>query len=454
MQIPTLTIRQRLPLFISISALFILLLVGYFIYDFSVRFCEQEFKHRVEQRLAETDSLIARDRQHPFSVISHLPPSSLPDEHIYYGNDPNQIVLPSGDGPLSQMIDTSQFHRNGLVFTHLGQRDYGIRHDPVTHNTLVVSAIDLDGRNRLQNLKYIIILGILVGVCLLTLVCWFWVKTMLQPIADKIKKARDISAKSLDLRLNVKNDNDELGQLALAFNEMLERIESGFQSQQQFIRNASHEMRTPLTSIIAETDLALQHGRTTENYQQILENIRGKAEDLNELVGQLLLMAKVERMDKFSDQLTCGADEVLMLALRDLQVKYPEDSHRIKLQLEAATASNSFMVRCDPYILQTAFLNLLDNAIKYGNRKSVEVRLFTTNQMVCLEVKDYGDGIEKEELIHLFEPFYRSKQHIDQPGSGIGLSLVKSIMDKYGGNINVQSEVGKGSVLMIKLPVY
>lgn len=453
MQIPTLTIRQRLPLFISISALFILLLVGYFIYDFSVRFCEQEFKERVQQRLAETDSLIARDRQHPFTVISHLPPSNLPDEHIYYGEDPRQIVLPNGDGSLSQVIDTSQFHTCSLCFAHVGQRDYGIRHDPLTHSTLVVSAVDLYGHNRLKNLKYGIILGILLGVFLLTLVCWFWVKKMLQPIADKIKKARNITTKSLDLRLNVKNDADELGQLALAFNEMLERIEGGFQSQQQFIRNASHEMRTPLTAIIAETDLALQKGGIPDHYQQTLENIRGKAENLNELVGQLLLMAKVDQKDKFSDQLVCGADEVLMLALRTLHIKYPDDSQRIKLQLDTTTSSNSFMVRCDPYILQTAFLNLLDNAIKYGNQKSVEVRLFTADKMVCLEVKDHGEGVEKEELIHLFEPFYRSKQHINQPGSGIGLSLVKSIMDKYDGSIHIQSELGKGTVLTIKLPV-
>jgi signal transduction histidine kinase len=84
----------------------------------------------------------------------------------------------------------------------------------------------------------------------------------------------------------------------------------------------------------------------------------------------------------------------------------------------------------------------------------VEVRLFTADKMVCLEVKDHGEGIEKEELIHLFEPFYRSKQHINQPGSGIGLSLVKSIMDKYHGSIHIQSELGKGTVLTIKLPVY
>ncbi len=445
-----LTIRQRLPLFISISALLILILQGYFIYEYSVRFCEQEFRVRIQERLAKADSLIARDRLHPFTAINALPPGNLPEEKILYVTDLRQVVLPNGEQLLPQAVDTTQFYRCDLCFAHVGQRDYGIRQDSASHHTLVVSAIDRYGQSKLRNLRSGIISGILLGALLLAFACWFWVKKMLKPVADKISKARAIGYKSLGLRLNVQNNYDELGQLALTFNEMLDRIEQGFRVQQQFIRNASHEMRTPLTAITAEADLALQQSRSAENYQRALENIRSRAENLNDLIAQLLLMAKVEINSTSADQL-CATDDVLLSALRSLQFKYPKASQHIKLSIEATDAAQ-FLVRCDPAIVQIAFFNLLDNAIKYGNDKAVTVRLFRLGNAVQLEVVDQGMGIDPDDIDHLFEPFYRSpkKQHL--PGSGIGLSLVKSIAEKFGGSIHVQSGQGQKTTVLFALP--
>ncbi len=452
MQLLRLTIRQRLPLFISVSALLILLIQGYFVYEYSVQFCEEEFKGRIQKRLVEADSIIARDRLHPFTAINALPPGNLPDEKIFYATDPKYIVLPDVEKRFSELIDTAQFHQCTYCFTHVGQRDYGIHHDPSTHHTLIVSAIDRYGLSKIRNLKNAILLGILLGVLLLTLASWFWVKTMLQPIANKISKARTIGAQSLNLRLDVKNNHDELGELALTFNEMLGRIEQGFHAQQQFIRNASHEMRTPLTAITAEADLALQENRGPEKYRQALENVRTQAEGLNELVAKLLLMASMERKNKFNDQI-CAADEVLMTAIQTLQSKYPAASQLLRLEIEASDASQLLM-RCDPAILQAAFFNLLDNAIKYGDKKVVVVKMSPAEQMLCLEVTDQGTGIPAEDFAHLFQPFFRNKKNSHLPGSGIGLSLVKSIAEKYGGSIQLTSEPGEGTTALLTLPRY
>ncbi len=450
MQFGPLTIRQRLPLFISASALVILLLEGIFIYEYSVFFCEREFRARIQERLQEADSMITRDPLHPFTALSELPPGSLTDETILYANADQKILLPNGKDLLPLLVDTAQFHTCTFCFAHIGPREYGVRHDPTTHHTLVISAIDRYGMSKIRNLRTSIICGILLGVLLLTLVSWYWVKKMLQPIADKIKKARAIGTKSLNLRLQVKNNYDELGQLAITFNEMLERIEQGFRTQQQFIRNASHEMRTPLTAITAEADLALQQSRTTEAYQKALENIRHRAENLNELVAQLLLMAKVEAVSPFSEQ-PCAADEALLLAFRTLQTKYPQAGRTVNLQLEAHDASQ-FLVRCDSFLLQTVFFNLLDNAVKYSPDSPVVATLFLQNKSVCLKVSDQGPGVAPEELPHLFEPFYRSQHTRHVPGNGIGLSLVKSIVEKCNGNVQVTSELGQGTIMLLSLP--
>ncbi len=449
MRLPRLTIRQRLPLLISISALFILLLVGWFIYVSSEQFYIREFQTRIQARLAEADSLIALDQSHPFTVISNLPTRELPDEKIFYATDPRLIILPDGTAALSQIVDTTKFDLLTYYFTHVGERDYGIRHDATTHHTLVVSAVDHYGHSNIRNLRIGIITGLFLGVVLLAFASWFWVKKMLQPIANKIAKARAIGTKSLNLRLDVKNNHDELGLLALTFNEMLERIEQGFRTQQQFIRNASHEIRTPLTAIMAEADLALQQSRTPEDYKHALENVSTQAEKLNELVSKLLIMAKVEGTNRFLDRL-CAPDEVLMVSFRALQAKYPTASQSVKLHIELP--DHHLLVRCDPDIVEIAFFNLLDNAVKYGNGQMVYVRLFLRDQLVCLEVADQGLGISPDDMEHLFKPFYRSKDNTHLPGSGIGLSLVKTIADKYGGSIQIDSKTVQGTTVILCFP--
>ncbi|MDZ4682266.1 MAG: hypothetical protein SGI94_17625, partial [Saprospiraceae bacterium] len=153
MPLPKLTIRQRLPLFISFSALLILLLEGYFIYAFSVRFYEQEFRERIQERLEEADSLIARDPLHPFTALNAIPPGVLPDEKIIYATDPGKIVLPNEERHLVDVLDTAQFDLCNSCFAHVGKRDYGIRHDPISHHTLVVSAIDRYGQSKIRNLR-------------------------------------------------------------------------------------------------------------------------------------------------------------------------------------------------------------------------------------------------------------------------------------------------------------
>jgi len=162
-------------------------------------------------------------------------------------------------------------------------------------------------------------------------------------------------------------------------------------------------------------------------------------------------MAKVESGGNYLDRL-CAADETLLQVLKTLQNKYPAATHILQLQIEA-TDTAEFMVYCDPLILQAAYINLLDNALKYGNEKPISVRLFLKDKSVGLEVKDQGDGIAAEDMEHLFKPFYRSKQQQQIPGVGIGLSLVKSIAEKYKGNVSIHSEPGHGVTVRFFLPV-
>lgn len=448
---PKLTIRQRLPLFISASALLVLLLEGFFIYEYSAYYHEQEFRKRIEARLATADSLIARDQLHPVEAISELPPGALPDERIFYLNDSGKAVLPEGQLLLSRSKDSIRHGAYVYNFAHIGQRDYAFHRDSLNHATLVVSAVDRYGISKLRNLQTGIIGGILLGVLLLALATWFWVKKMLKPVADKISRAQAIGARSLNLRLEVKNNDDELDQLARTFNQMLDRLEKSFQVQQQFIRNASHEIRTPLTAIMAEADLSLLQNRDATAYRTALENIRTRAEGMEELLGRLLYMARIEG-DAPLVARDCSADEILLTALQTLQLKYPQAAQRIQVQIDAPDSA-ALLLHGDPGLLQAAYFNLLDNALKYGAEKPVQVQLAIVENMICLVVADAGQGILPEEMPHLFEPFYRSSRHSHLPGSGIGLPLVKSIAEKYSGRISVDSTPGAGATICLSFPM-
>lgn len=446
-RLPKLTIRQRLPLLISLTSLAVLMLEGYFIYQYSIRFCQHEFRERIEKRIAEADTAIMLDQAHPNLAISHLPPTNLPDESVFFISDTMEPILADGKMP----IDTGLFHQCKICFVHVGEREYGFRHDTATHQTLVVSAIDRYGATKLQNLRVGIISGILLSVLLLACATWLWVKKMLLPIANKIRKAQIISSQNLNMRLDVKNNHDELGQLAMTINEMLDRIELGFRAQQQFIRHASHEMRTPLSTIRAELDLALQRDREPAEYRAALENVRERAEFLNELVSKLLVLARLESGITLYKK-DCAIDEALFNSINDLKAKYPNATITIDLDITAPDA-DVFTIKADLTILRAAIFNLLDNAYKYGAGKPISVSLAVSDAgEICLEIADQGPGLPPDELQMLFEPFYRSKSHTDLAGSGIGLSLVRAIAEKLGGAVHLDSTLGKGTKAIFRFP--
>jgi signal transduction histidine kinase len=142
-----------------------------------------------------------------------------------------------------------------------------------------------------------------------------------------------------------------------------------------------------------------------------------------------------------------------MAAIKTLHLKYPTAKDRVKLQIEAKDLAQ-LSVHCDPVLLQAAFFNLLDNAMKYGDEKPFSVRLMPQENWVCLEVTDQGQGISPPQMEHLFEPFYRIYRANNPPGSGIGLSLVKSIVDKSGGKIELHSIPGEGTSARLYLPQF
>jgi len=285
---------------------------------------------------------------------------------------------------------------------------------------------------------------------------WFLASNALNPI-DRITKAADrISARDLHQRLNFDLPNDEVGRLAATFDKMLARLEDAFERQRRFIADASHEMRTPLTILKGDVEVALNRPRTPAEYQETLQMVNDSADRLTAVVEELFLLARAD-----NNQLPLQPERLNLAALlaRETGKLMPRAIKRnIALSLDAA---DELFIEGEPAKLSRLFINLIDNAIKYsepGDR--VRVTLNIDGAFARTVIADSGPGIPPEHLPHLFQRFYRvdkarARQNTDANGSGagLGLSIVQWLVQTHGGRIAVNSRLGKGTAFTVWLPL-
>lgn len=299
---------------------------------------------------------------------------------------------------------------------------------------------------------FIRILGISTGVIILLAGAGgiFLSNKALEPVDSITKTALAISERDLSQRIKVTGE-DELGRLASSLNEMIERLESAFQRQRQFTADASHELRTPLAIIEAESTLALNKKRTDMEYEKSLELISQETSFMSTLVDKLLFLARTDAGDDHQNIEDFNLYQLLSLLYTDIEVLAREKEINFKTR-----PLFSLTVKGDKIKIRQLFLNILENAIKYtpaGGRISVSAE--EKNGMAVVAIKDTGIGIPAEHLPHIFERFYRADKARSRAegGAGLGLAIAKQIAGVSGGDIDVESEVGKGSTFYVSLPI-
>ena len=265
-----------------------------------------------------------------------------------------------------------------------------------------------------------------------------------------IQKANKISASSLHLRLSVRNENDELGELAVSFNKLLDRLEAAFEAQKSFISNASHELRNPLTAILGEAELATSKSRTNEEYVGSLTTILNEAEILNSTITNLLQLSKISVNDVGLNYEQVGLSQFL----RSIKNSYDFINPRNQLVFEHTNEVEYEKVLCNQNLLNTAITNIWDNASKFSSNDIVEIKLIKEKEYLILTVQDRGIGIDHSDLNKITTPFYRGKNVINIKGSGIGLSLSLKIMELHKGQLVISSELNKGTLITLYLPIH
>jgi len=288
----------------------------------------------------------------------------------------------------------------------------------------IISAYDNYGNRISGYLIYILISTYLV----LTSVTWLLsnkiVKKMLMPIDVFHNRIKNISDFNLDVRLEVKDNKDEIDLLAVEFNQMLERINESYKKQQEFTANASHELRTPLARLLVQLENRINEEKKIGSDYSFNANLLNDVNMLSELTNSLLLLSKLEKDNSASNEIY-RLDEVIFIAFETVNKIFPD----FKMDFEADEMEN-FEINCNKSLITIALSNLFKNAYLYADKKFVSVKIMPDKSKTIVKILNDGSTLSDVEVKSLFEPFYRGKNSLHISGQGIGLPIVKRILSQ------------------------
>jgi len=277
----------------------------------------------------------------------------------------------------------------------------------------------------------------------------WWIATRaIRPIADISATAVKIAAGDLSHRISLADTENELGRLANVLNATFARLEAAFGQQKQFTSDAAHELRTPVSVVLTQTQTALNRERSAAEYRETLEACQRAAQRMRGLIESLLELARLDAGQEQMKRLNFNLSDITNDCVQLIKPLADEKSIQLHRELQPAQCVG------DPQRLGQVITNLLSNAVHY-NKPNGEVTISVSahDGFATLVVADTGPGIAREDLPHIFDRFYRAEHSRTEGRSGLGLAISKSIVQAHGGTIVVENQPDKGARFIVRLPV-
>lgn len=308
-----------------------------------------------------------------------------------------------------------------------------------------------DIEDSMQHLLTILVSGSIVAVLILAVGSYFLTRQSLRPVAAITKKAKRIGHSNLNERIEVYNKEDELGQLSIILNNLFERLQKAFETQKQFLSDVAHELKTPLSILRAHWEGEINNPDLPDELKEKCVQDVETITRISHLINNLILLSQTEEIQSNFEMAPLQIDDLIKSVIEDAQILSEAKSQQLNI-----IDMKPVKIKGDKIRIYQLFFNLIDNAIRYTPESGkINVTLTPDDQYAIVEVEDNGVGIPAEDLPHIFKRFYRVQKDRSRKtgGSGLGLAICKLIAEAHNGQIEVRSEVGKGSRFRVRLPV-
>jgi len=328
---------------------------------------------------------------------------------------------------------------------------YNVIHNLTSHLILQIAVPTTFLDQAAQGLRNFLLFGIPITLVISMFAGYYFASQALSPVNSIISKAKQLSPKNLSERIPLPPADDELKSLSVTLNDLLDRLEQAFKSQERFIADASHELKTPLTILRGELDLIKSRPRSAEEISEFMVSASQELDHLSSVVEDLLLLARVDAGTGLLMFHPIRIDEAALEALSRMEILARNQEIRLRFEMQNKGHSShisEFEILGDADLLRIMIKNLVENAIKFSPKNSViEIRLVDHGHSVELSVKDQGPGISEFLQTKIFERFFRvtrngaeSNSQNTPPGAGLGLAIASRIAQAHHGTLEVQSK--------------
>jgi signal transduction histidine kinase len=447
-------IKDRLALYFTLASTLMLLIVLFATYLVFAKFMESDFFDRLGDRTRVTANLyLEADEMAPDALRltrnQYLEKLNSEYIRIYDANNEAVFIDEYGSTWDNQTIENIrsagrvQF-KNGLnqvvgIFYRDNQGEF----------VIIASAVDQSTIYRLEKLKTVMFFIFITIFIVLLLSARSIANRILRPLDIFIDEVKQIKSSNLDFRVQEGSNKDEISLLAANFNKLMAHLEQAFVLQKTFIANASHELRTPVTSMMIGAEIALSKERTAEEYKNALHSILEDAEKMDEIITGLLRLAHTD-----VEYGSASLENVSLTGLlRSIQLEYQRAGNPSELALEfKSLLEEDFILSANPALLKIAINNIIANGFKFSNYKAVQC-IFEVDAMgTTIRIKDGGPGIAPADVPSIFDPFYSAQVRQNQHGTGMGLFMAKKIINLFNGTLVLEETGAEGSTFKIHFP--
>ncbi|MDF2833389.1 sensor histidine kinase [Chryseobacterium indoltheticum] len=453
------SLKRKIALTLSVSFSLLFGVVLIIIYISFNDFRREEFKDRFVRRLGFTTNFISKSKNFENEAPIFFNENSdnfLLNETILIFNGNKELIYST--------IKDQKVTWNKELLTELDKKKdiYNEETVPEVYAALkningenyyiLTSAYDTNGKSKLEYLKYLLITAFITCTLLIGFFSYYFMGKFLQPLEDLNKEISEVTAHKLTTQIPVEQSNDEISILAKSFNTMIVRLNDVFQSQKDFTASASHEIRTPITRMAFQLENLIKLEQHSPETLSALKQMLKDVYQLSDLTNSLLLLTKFDKENIQTIYEEVRIDEVIFESFDRVQKSYP--NLKMDFLISEETQENAFLtISGVQSLLDIVFINLLKNAAVYSDNADVKILITENETHLSVDVFSEGNTISEEEQPKLFEAFMRGNNSQNISGSGLGLRIVKRILEYHNANIQYNSpseNMNKFSVIFNK----